>query len=275
MTTTKTWAFVFALLSTMAYCGIRGEAAEKAPNVLLLCIDDLRPELACFGKKYIQSPNIDRLAAMGRAFHGHYVQAPTCGASRYTLLTGRYGSGGNGALFERAKRLSKSPESVPPSMPAWFRVHGYTTISVGKVSHHPGGRGGQDWDDDEQPEMPLSWNRHLLPVGPWQHPRGAMHGLANGEMRLKAGEMDLFQSVPGPDSIYPDGQITDEALSQLDELADGKSDRQPFFLAVGLIRPHLPFGAPEKYLEPYRDIQLPPIPHSQKPSADISHLGFA
>ena len=273
MTTTKNWAFIVALLSPIVFFGTGGKAAENTPNVLLLCIDDLRPELACFGKEYIQSPNIDRLAARGRAFHRHYVQAPTCGASRYTLLTGRYGSGGNGALFERANRLSKSPESVPPSMPAWFRKHGYTTVSVGKVSHHPGGRGGKDWDTVDKPEMPLSWNRHLLPAGPWQHPRGAMHGLANGERRIKAGEMDVFQSIVGPDSIYPDGLITDQSLRQLDELAGDESDRQPFFLAVGIIRPHLPFGAPAKYLEPYRDIQLPPIPHSQKPSGKTTWHG--
>ncbi len=108
-------------------------AEERKPNVLLLCVDDLRPELNCFGKKYIQSPNIDALAKEGRAFHRHYVQAPTCGASRYTLLTGRYGSGGNGALFARAGQLKQKPDSVPPSMPAWFRQHGYTTVSVGKV----------------------------------------------------------------------------------------------------------------------------------------------
>ncbi|HRX78127.1 MAG TPA: sulfatase [Pirellulaceae bacterium] len=239
--------------------------AEPKPNVLLLCVDDLRPELRCFGKEYIHSPNIDQLAASGRAFHRHYVQAPTCGASRFTLLTGRYGSGSNNALFDRAKSLAKSPESVPPSMPDWFRQQGYTTVSVGKVSHHPGGRGGADWDDDNQPEMPQAWDRHLLPAGPWQHPRGAMHGLANGQIRTDdAKEMDVFESVEGPDSIYPDGLITDEALRQLDELAASET-KAPFFLAVGIIRPHLPFGAPAKYLEPYRDVQLPPIPHPTKP----------
>ncbi len=247
-------------------------AAESKPNVLLLCIDDLRPELACFGKDYIQSPNIDKLAEVGRAFHRHYVQAPTCGASRFTLLTGRYGSGGNGALFARATRLAQKPDSVMPSLPAWFREHGYTTVSVGKVSHHPGGRGGRDWNDDKQPEMPNSWDRHLLPAGPWQHPRGAMHGLANGEIRAKAGEMDVFQAVNGPDSIYPDGLTTDEALRQLDDLAGDKSDK-PFFLAVGIIRPHLPFGAPAKYLDPYRDIELPPIPHPAKPSGKTTWHG--
>ena len=74
------------------------------PNVLLICVDDLRPELKSFGVDYIQSPNIDRLAASGRAFHNHYVNAPTCGASRYTMLTGLYGSYGNQALFKRAEK---------------------------------------------------------------------------------------------------------------------------------------------------------------------------
>lgn len=254
--------FLFILAILFATSGL--PADDRKPNVLLLCIDDLRPELNCFGKDYIHSPNIDKLAKEGRAFHRHYVQAPTCGASRYTLLTGRYGPYGNGALFARGKRLLANPDSVPPSMPGWFRQHGYTTVSVGKVSHHPGGRGGRDWNDDSQPEMPNSWDRHLLPAGPWQHPRGAMHGLANGEIRVKAGEMDVFQSVAGPDSIYPDGLITDEALKQLDQLAKHQKDK-PFFLAVGIIRPHLPFGAPAKYFEPYGNSKLPPIPHPGKP----------
>lgn len=234
--------------------------AEPRPNVLLLCVDDLRPELNCFGKGYIHSPNIDQLAARGRAFHHHYFQAPTCGASRFTLLTGRYGSGSNNAIFDRAKIMARNPESVPPSMPDWFRQQGYITVSGGKVSHHPGGRGGAGWDADDQPEMPLSWDRHLLPAGSWQHPRGAIHGLAHGEIRDDAKAMDVYQSVAGPESIYPDGLITDEALRQLDELAAGET-KPPFFLAIGIIWPHLPFGAPAKYLEPYRDAQLPPIPH--------------
>jgi iduronate 2-sulfatase len=239
-------------------------AAQPQPNVLLICVDDLRPELACFGASYIQSPNIDRLAATGRAFQRHYVQAPTCGASRFTLLTGRLGGAGNNALFAMARLLNKDASSVPPSMPAWFRKNGYTTVSIGKVSHHPGGRGGPDWDDEAQPEMPNSWDRHLLPAGAWLHPRGWMHGLANGEIRSDATKMDVFQSVDGPDTTYPDGVAVDESLKQLGQLATDK--QKPFFLAVGILRPHLPFGAPAKYLEPYRHVQLPPIPHPQKPA---------
>ncbi len=246
-------------------------AADEKPNVLLICVDDLRPELACYGVSYVQSPNIDRLASAGRVFRRHYVQAPTCGASRYTLLTGRYGGDSNSALFQRAAKMKADPESVPPSMPAWFRQHGYTTVSVGKVSHHPGGRGGKDWDDDAQPEMPNSWDRHLLPAGAWQHPRGWMHGLANGEIRVKAGEMDVLQAVEGPDSIYPDGISIDEALRQLGQLAS--DPQKPFFLAVGILRPHLPFGAPAKYLQPYRDAQLPPTLHPSKPAGKTTWHG--
>jgi iduronate 2-sulfatase len=180
------------------------------------------------------------------------------------LLTGRYGPYGNSALFNRAKKRSSEPDAFPPSMPEWFREHGYTTVSVGKVSHHPGGRGGGDWDDDGLIEMPGAWDRHLMPCGEWQHPRGAMHGLANGEIRLKAGDMDLFQATEGPDSIYPDGLIAEEGLNQLEQLA---SQDKPFFLAVGLIKPHLPFGAPKKYLDLYEGVELPPIPHPDKPEA--------
>lgn len=251
-------------------------ADESRPNVLLICVDDLRPELGCYGVDYISSPNIDALASKGRVFRRHYVQAPTCGASRCTLLTGRYGDTNNNALFNRASRITKDPQSVPPSMPAWFRDHNYTTVSVGKVSHHPGGRGGDRWDDNSKLEMPNSWDRHLLPAGPWQDPRGWMHGLADGEIRddrRKPGggiEMDVMQAVDGPDSIYPDGVAIDEALHQMDELG---SDSSPFFLAVGILRPHLPFGAPAKYLESYADITLPETPHPEKPEGRTTWHG--
>ncbi len=242
--------------------GLTNLVADEPPNILLICVDDLRPELNCFGKDYIVSPHIDALAAKGRAFQNHYVNAPTCGASRYTLLTGTYGSSSNGALFSRAKELGKDPKAFPPSMPAWFKENGYTTVSVGKVSHHPGGRGGADWDKEDEPEMPLSWDRHLLPAGDWQHPRGWMHGLANGEIRKNAKDMDVYQALEGEDDIYPDGISTNEALKQMKELA---KDDKPFFLAVGILRPHLPFGAPAKYLEPYKGKKLPPVPHPEQP----------
>ena len=255
--------FLFFLL-VMSPLLLLAKSIKQRPNVLLICVDDLRPELKCFGVDYIHSPNIDALAARGRAFHRHYVQAPTCGASRYTLLTGRYGPANNGALFQNFAKIKDT------SFPGWFRKHGYTTVSVGKVSHHPGGRGGRDWNEDDKPEMPGAWTRHLLPAGPWQHPRGAMHGLANGEIRKNAKDMDVYQAFDGPDSVYPDGLITDEALKQMDALA--KADK-PFFLAVGIIRPHLPFGTPAKYMKPYANATLPATPHPTRPEGKTTWHG--
>ena len=252
---------VFVLVVTAFSCGV--SCAAESPNVLLICVDDLRPELRCFGVEHMSTPHIDALAKAGRAFHRHYVQAPTCGASRYALLTGTYGPAGNGALFQRASQIQKDSDAVPPSLPATFRKNGYTTVSVGKVSHHPGGRGGPDWDDKLQLEMPRSWDRHLLPAGDWQHPRGWMHGLANGEIRVKAGEMDVLQATEGGDEIYPDGNSINEALNQIELLAD---DEKPFFLAVGILRPHLPFGAPKLYHDLYIEAEFPPVPHPLKPT---------
>lgn len=253
----------FSLLA-LAWVSLISCALAAQPNVLLICVDDLRPELGCYGSRSVSTPHIDALASRSRLFTRHYVQAPTCGASRCTLLTGRYGPAGNNALFELAKRRKQDGDAVPPSMPEYFRGQGYTTVSVGKVSHHPGGRGGANWDDDDQIEMPGGWTRHLMPSGPWKHPRGAMHGLAHGEIRAsEKGKMAVFQATEGADDIYPDGLIVEESLRQLDVLT---SEDKPFFLAVGLIRPHLPFGSPAKYFEKVSQLPLLPIPHPEKPT---------
>jgi len=238
------------------------ELTQK-PNVLFICVDDLRPELKSFGAEYISSPNIDNLAAEGVSFQKHFVNGPSCGPSRYTLLTGQYGSAANNALFLRANKIKEGTEEINPSMPEWFKTHGYTTVSVGKVSHHPGGRGGKNWNDSTIIEMPNAWDKHLMPVSEWEHPRGMMHGLANGEVRVKSNDMDVFQAVEGDDNIYPDGAITDEAVKQLRELAT--TNENPFFLAVGIIKPHLPLGAPKSYFNKYNGVELPEIEHPQKP----------
>lgn len=238
------------------------------PNILFICVDDLRPDLRCFGAGHMVTPHMDRLASLGRAYHRHYVQAPTCGASRYAMLTGQYGPYGNDALFRRAVKLQVEPGSHPPSLPAWFRQHGYMAISIGKVSHHPGGRGGPDWDNPDLLEMPNSWDKHLAPSGPWQHPRGAMHGLAHGEIREIPSAMALFQSVPGLDEIFPDGLTLEESIRQLrlwHRQVGNRSDKQPLFMAVGILKPHLPFGAPEGYADLYKNIPFPEISHPMRP----------
>jgi iduronate 2-sulfatase len=259
----KTILFFCTVFSFFLISNCQKTQVTQKPNVLLICVDDLRPELKSFGADYISSPNIDALAAKGIKFQKHFVNAPSCGPSRYTLLTGQYGPAVNNALFSRANKINEGKQEIDKSMPEWFKTHGYTTVSVGKVSHHPGGRGGKDWNDSTKIEMPNAWDKHLMPVAEWEHPRGMMHGLANGEIRVKPSNMGVFQTVEGDDNIYPDGAITDEAVKQLRELAT--INENPFFLAVGIVKPHLPFGAPKSYFEKYDGVELPEIKHPQKP----------
>lgn len=256
-----------SLLLTLTLSLLHLSATETSKkNVLLICVDDLRPELNSFGVDYIHSPNIDRLANSGRAFHHHYVNAPTCGASRFTLLTGQYGSSSNQALFTRAKKIKAQETPVPPSLPEWFRKNGYKTVSVGKVSHHPGGWGGEDWYDNNILEMPEAWDRQIMPTSKWKHPRGAMHSLAHGEIKpigsFSKHKVDAFQSVEGEDTIYHDGLIGQAGVEQLKDLSSSDS---PFFLAIGFIKPHLPFGSPARYMDPYKDVELPAISYPEKP----------
>lgn len=250
----------FTLLAFLSTVVIATAATERT-NVLLICVDDLRPELKSFGAEYIHSPAMDSLAESGRAFTRHYVQSPTCGSSRYALLTGKYAANGaqrnNGALFNVAKKADQKPHSLPRQ----FRENGYHTVAVGKISHHPGGMGGKNWNDPDSLEMPGAWDVNLMPTGPWKHPKGAMHGYADGKARIPGGT-PAFEHKEGDDLTYTDGWITREALGQMDGLA---KNEEPFFLAVGIMKPHLPFACPKSYHDIYEGAELPSIPHPEKP----------
>jgi iduronate 2-sulfatase len=264
-------SFFYILLSLFVITNCQRAQVSEKPNVLLICVDDLRPELKSFGADYISSPNIDAFSEKSIRFQKHFVNSPSCGPSRYTLLTGQYGPAGNNALFSRSNKINKGTQKIDKSIPEWFKTYGYTTVSVGKVSHHPGGRGGKNWNDSTKVEIPNAWDKHFMPVSEWEHPRGMMHGLANGEIRVKSSGMDVFQTIEGDDNIYPDGAITDEAVKQLGVLSSNKEN--PFFLAVGIIKPHLPFGAPKKYYDRYNGVDLPKIKHPQKPKGKTTWHG--
>lgn len=238
-----------------------GFAYGAKPNVLLICVDDLRPELKSFGADHVHSPAMDSLAASGRAFKRHYVQAPTCGASRYSLLTGKYGTSPKLRSNDAVMSVSGQADTAPFSLPRQFREQGYRTVAIGKISHYPGGLGGKDWADPGKVEMPGSWDLNLMPTGPWKTPQKAMHGLADGVPRVP-GACPVNEHKEGDDFRYHDGWIARDAVEQLDDLAGRK---EPFFLAVGLIKPHLPFVSPKSYLDIYKDVKLPPIPHPNKP----------
>src|SRR5210317_467547 len=105
----------------------------EVPNLLFIAVDDLRPELGCYGVDLIQSPNIDRLAAQGTRFDRSYCNIPVCGASRASLMTGLRPARNRFLTY-----LSRADEEAPGiiTLPQHFRNHGYHTISNGKIFHH-------------------------------------------------------------------------------------------------------------------------------------------
>lgn len=231
-----------------------GEAATatRPPNVLFLAIDDLRNELGALGQPGAHTPRLDAFAATARPFARHYVQVPTCGASRASLLRGRYPS--EPAHVNNNAILSTHATWGDGNLPAWFKRHGYQTLSLGKITHYPGGLSGKNWAEGPE-ELPGAWDRCWLPEHPWKTAEGIMHGFANGRPRTP-GQVPAIEAFDGPDTAYPDAWIAGEAVATLRTLAQSE---KPWFFAVGLFKPHLPFAAPKRFFDLHRDSQ-PPAP---------------
>ena len=222
--------------------GTASGGAAELPNVLFIAIDDLRNDLGCLGVEHAQTPHLDALAEQGRIFTHHYVQVPTCGASRYALLRGKYPTDnvhlGNNAILRTHQQWADR------SLPAWFRRHGYQTLSLGKITHYPGGLAGGNWDEGPE-ELPGVWDRCWIPGSPWETAQAMMHGYANGVPRTR-GKSPPWEAYDGPDKAYPDAWVAQDAVETLQALA--RSD-EPWFFAVGFFKPHLPFAAPKKYFD--------------------------
>ena len=240
------------------------DGADK-PNVLFIAVDDLRPQLACYGETQMHTPNFDRFAQQGRLFNRHYVQVPTCGASRYAMLTGhrptKAAHTSNNAIRDE---FPKTPADQPESFAELFKTSGYYTQSIGKISHWVDGRNyAYDGTGDGRLEMPRSWNDVGMPVGKWKTGWASFFGYANGKGRDRGptgkgkGISPAFEAADVPDEGYPDGLIANAAVKALQENKD-----RPFMLAVGFFKPHLPFNAPKKYFDLYdpNKIDLSPNP---------------
>lgn len=227
-----------------------GAANERStnPNVLFIAIDDLRPELGCYGVDYIQSPRIDAFAQTARLFTHHYVTAPTCGASRYALLTGisprTNHEAGNHAF---KKNLEFTAKRGIESFPHLFKEAGYETISIGKICH------------GKQDTLPRSWSRILNPRG--NHPD--FQNNSGKDQRHASRGLDL------PDAAYQDGAMTDTVIETLRTLGD-----EPFFCAVGFTKPHLPFWAPKKYFDLYDAEGIPQADWGEQPDSPSYHPSF-
>jgi len=239
-------------MPTSLFAAEKKISGSKRPGVLFIVVDDLRPQLGCYGHKHMISPNIDRLASDGVVFLRSYCQVPVCGASRASLLTG--------VRPARDRFISYdvwAQKDLPGALvlPKHFKNNGYYTISNGKVFHHSNDCG-DSWSED-----------------PWR-PKGAWRNyLLEGNKKLaesnSRGAGPAYESADVPDNAYFDGMIADKAISDLRRLRDID---KPFFLALGFLKPHLPFNAPGKYWDLYKreEIDLADNPFRPKGAPDAA-----
>ena len=223
-------------------------AADKGrPNVLLICVDDLKPTLGCYGDALAKSPNIDALASRSVLFEKAYCNQAVCAPSRNALMTsllpqtlGIYDLGTN---FRIAR-----PDAVTLSQ--HFHQSGYKTQALGKIMHvgHGNLEDAASWDvphsggstfqyslkENQSPSREAALFANKSPA---QLPRGA-----------------ATESADVPDETYSDGRIAAEAIRRLQT---AKEDSQPFFIAVGFLKPHLPFVAPKRYWDMHDPAKLP------------------
>jgi len=208
----------------------------RKPNVLFIVADDLRTELGCYGSPIAKTPNLDRLARRGMRFDAAYCQYPVCNASRTSLLTG---------LRPDTTRVTDNntnfrttlPDVV--TLPQVFRQNGYSATSFGKIFH----RGLTMEDLRTDMDDKASWDEvryfQTTPLGF----KGEGRNLTDGKLAWCN-----WRAAEGTDEDQPDGQIAREAIMTLERHA---KNNQPFFLAVGLHKPHDPFIAPKKYFDLY------------------------
>lgn len=238
---------------------------QDRPNILFICIDDLRTELGAYGSKEVITPNLDKLASEGRLFTHQYVQAPTSGASRGMLLTG-IGARVSGDVdnFGYSNKLYGSVEQEhPESFIHHLRRNGYHTVGMGKISHSDNGYTYKD--GDKRLELPYSWDEFINdPNSPWPDKFDArLHGSDNGGTRI-VGESPAFEFKDLADECYADGELANLALTRLERLAQNPNS-EPFFMAVGFYKPHLPFNAPKKYWDMYENTEISLSPNPEYP----------
>lgn len=217
-----------------------GERSQKPMNVLFIAVDDLRPQLNCYGDSLSISPNIDALAANGLLFERAYCQQAVCSPSRTSLLTGLRPD--STRIYDLQTHFRQTVPDVV-TLPQHFKQNGYHTEWWGKI-FHAALLDSISWTSQgERYEPESNWRAYAL---------AESNRIADGNK----GAGPAFESADVPDNAYPDGKIADSAIDALKRLKD---DEKPFFLAVGFYKPHLPFNAPKKYWDLYdpADIILP------------------
>ena len=239
------------LLAGATFAQAQTQTKTNRYNVLFIAVDDLRPELGCYGADYAQTPNMDKFASTGLLFDRHYVQVATCYSSRQSMLTGRR----PGA----AKQKPQPQTAGAKYLPELFRRSDYHTTCIGKISHSPDGRSFQyNGKGDGHMELPNAWDALPTPFGPWKRGWGTFFAYAGGKHREDGQKhKDLMQFTVEKDNELPDGMMAETAI---ETLRDYKKSGQRFFLGLGFFKPHLPFVAPKQDWDAFAktDIPMPP-----------------
>lgn len=217
-------------------------AAAARPNILFIATDDLRVELGCYGQDWIHSPNIDKLASQATRFTRAYSQAALCNPSRASLMTGLYPD--TIGVIDLPTHFRHVVPGVV-TLPEYFMNQGYFTRNIGKVYHnwHHGDLDGDPQSWSVPAEMHYATHDTDVPTPAdliEEQPDNAISKLLN----KRAENYDV------PDNAYFDGRIAEKAVAALASL---KETEQPFFLALGFWKPHLPFNAPKKYWDYYHN----------------------
>ncbi len=245
--------------SLYIFCLITVHASADQPNVLFIVVDDLRPELGCYGASHISSPNMDQLASQGVLFERAYCQQAVCNPSRSSLLTGMRPNS-IGITTNHAHFRDRHPDVV--TIPEYFRHHGYQSHGIGKIFHgvFPKGTSKTVWDTMGDPQ---SWSSQPIRFGPRYYftEKGIASARFAYQTMYKNEDPDdddwqrklvfgiATESPDVPDDVLYDGKVTKAAIQQLRQFE--KNPDEPFFLAVGFIKPHSPYIAPKKYFDRY------------------------
>jgi choline-sulfatase len=220
----------------------------RRPNVLFLICDDLNCDIGCYGHPMVQTPNIDRLAQRGVRFPQAYCQFPLCGPSRASFMTGLYP---DQTLVRRNAIYIREHVPNVTTMSQMFRGADYFATRIGKIYHYnvPNhiGTGGHDDPD--------SWDYTINPRGRDKDDEPLIFSLRPGSF----GGTLSWLAADGTDREQTDGIAAEEAVQMLTKFA---AKQQPFYLAVGLYRPHTPYVAPKQYFEKYplEQIKVPTVP---------------
>lgn len=224
--------------------GCADPAAAPKPNVLFIAIDDLRPELGCYGDTVAQTPNIDRLASEGTLFQRAYCQVAVCGASRASMMTG---------ILPTKTRfvdyLARADVDTPnaATMAQTFRESGYTTLAHGKIFHKGADTAERSWS--EKPRGTGLSHKHS-------------YDPATTETKSERGSGLFYESSDVSDDAYTDGVV---AARTIEDLRRFKESGEPFFIGCGFIRPHLPFYAPKRYWDLYDSEKIPLASYRVRP----------